>query len=345
MRIATLQYSPTLGSVSQNILRANALLAATPLPERLDLLVLPELAFTGYNFPSLEAITPFLEPTAAGPSTQWAIATATRLNCTVIVGYPERSQTPAATTAPDSTTDTAEPHPPSPKNYNSIVTIAPSGQVLANYRKSFLYYTDETWASEGQPHLSPPFFCAPLGSLCDGAAVGQGICMDINPRRFTAPWHAYEFAHAMLAGRARLVVLSMAWLTRLLPDELAMEPGRPDMETVAYWLERFNPLVAGLRAGEGEVIVVFANRCGIEGDVTGGVEVRGEVDGIVTGLVGMGDRACYAGSSCVMRFQRGSVRMYERGPDEVAILGKGEEGCLVVDTEMPARFLLSHKTG
>ncbi|KAI7057213.1 hypothetical protein KC352_g44228, partial [Hortaea werneckii] len=57
-----------------------------------------------------------------------------------------------------------------------------------------------------------------------------------------------------------------------------------------------------------------------------------------------GDRVCYAGSSCVMRFQGGNVRMFEKRTGEVAVLGKAEEGVLCVDTEKPARFLLSTKT-
>ncbi|KAK3637131.1 hypothetical protein LTR56_013863 [Elasticomyces elasticus] len=325
MRIATLQFAPTLGAVDANIQHANNLLDK-PRPARIDLLVLPELAFSGYNFPSLEAITPFLEPTASGVSTQWAITTARRLHCHVILGYPEIYR--------DATTGETS-------NYNATVTVAPSGEILANYRKSFLYYTDEAWASEGHSSVSQqqPFFCSPsLGQL---GSIGHGICMDINPYKFTAPWTAYEFANTMLKADVKLIVLSMAWLTRLNEQDLVLEPERPDMETVAYWLERFQPLLRS-NADE-EVVVVFANRCGTEGNRislgTGNVQVEnGQVE------VEEGDRVCYAGSTCVMRFQGGQVRMFEKPGHEVAILGKGEEGVLVVDTEQPARFLLQQKT-
>ncbi|KAK4897676.1 hypothetical protein LTR49_027952 [Elasticomyces elasticus] len=57
-----------------------------------------------------------------------------------------------------------------------------------------------------------------------------------------------------------------------------------------------------------------------------------------------GDRVCYAGSTCVTTFQGGQVRIFEKPGHEVAILGKGGEGILVVDTEQPARFLLQQKT-
>lgn len=54
--------------------------------------------------------------------------------------------------------------------YNSAVLVSPQGNVLANYRKSFLFTTDETWAEEG-----PGFFAGDFkGSL---GSVAMGICM------------------------------------------------------------------------------------------------------------------------------------------------------------------------
>lgn len=311
MRIATLQFSPSLGAVQHNIDRANTLLSNlrdTPL----DLLVLPELAFSGYNFPSLEAIKPYLEPTTAGTTSEWAMATAKLLHCHVIVGYPEIHT--------DRTTGQST-------NYNSTVTVSPTGEILMNYRKSFLYYTDETWAREGpngsareHTSLNRPFFCGPLGKL---GMTGHGICMDINPYRFLAPWTDYEFANAVLTSGVRLVVLSMAWLTRLLPEDLQREPRRPDMETVAYWLERFFPLIESKPSEE--IIVVFANRCGTEGNRVGSFHIENGEE------VEMGNQVCYAGSSCVMKFQGGMVSMFDKA-DGPAMVGKGEEGVLLVDT-------------
>lgn len=317
MRVAVLQFAPTLGKVEHNIQRANRFLEGSR-PDHFDLLVLPELAFAGYNFPNLEAITPFLEPTAAGPTTQWAIRTAQLFQCYVIVGYPE-----IHTDAEGKTT-----------NYNATVTVSHKGDIINNYRKSFLYYTDETWATEGflSTTSKAPFFCGPLGEL---GTVGHGICMDINPYKFTAPWSAYEFATTMLQGNVRLVVLSMAWLTRLTPQELLVEPDAPDMETVAYWLERFRPFSE--TAQKEDTIVVFANRCGTEGNIVGSMQVENGAE------VEEGDRVCYAGSSCVMRFQSSQVRMFQKGQHEVAVLGKAEEGLLVVNTDQSAKFLLQHK--
>ncbi|KAI5297409.1 Carbon-nitrogen hydrolase, partial [Ascosphaera atra] len=94
MRIATLQFAPAVGAVDENIRRADELLAELQekvrrFDRQLDLLVLPEMALTGYNFPSAEAITPCLETIGEGPSATWAAKAANKLNCAVCVGYPE----------------------------------------------------------------------------------------------------------------------------------------------------------------------------------------------------------------------------------------------------------------
>ncbi|GAB7347856.1 hypothetical protein MBLNU459_g5387t1 [Dothideomycetes sp. NU459] len=302
MRIATLQMASRLGEVERNMQKADQLIEGAN-PVQLDLLVLPEMVFSGYNFLSLEAITPFLEPSNAGPSTDWAKRTARRLQCVVAVGYPE-------ITASDP-----------PQRYNSVVSVSPTGEVLATYRKTFLYYTDDTWASEGDAG----FFHGALGSV--GQAC-MGICMDINPRKFVAPWTAYEFATHCVGADAPLVVLSMAWLTRLLPRELQDRALQPDLETLTYWIERFRPIMGSKR--EGGVVLVLANRCGNEpGTVVPGADQEGTDDGEQV--------VSYAGSSCVLRIQDGAVQLFD-------ILGRAEETLLIADTDEPPRFALQAKT-
>jgi len=305
MRIGILQFAPQLHSLESNIHKADSLIADLA-PSTVDLLVLPELAFTGYNYPSLASITPHLEPTTSGRTTAWAIATARRLRCHVTVGYPERSiSTPS-------------------KNYNSTVTVSPTGDVIAHYRKSFLYYTDETWASEGDEG----FFFGSLGALGD---VAMGICMDINPYKFEAPWGMCEFATHCVAKGARTVVLSMAWLTRLAPAELTA-PGqmeRPDLDTVMYWLQRFQPLLQAEREVGEDVVVVLANRSGSE---------PGKVAGVSQGVDENGEEVVsYAGSSCVIKVRHGEVQIYD-------MLGRAEEKLLIVDTDSNPRYMLAQKT-
>ena len=169
MRIACLPFNPELGKLAENVAHANSLLEAAS-PQNIDLLVLSELAFTGiassasfpmptyvhfidhktgYNYPSLASILPHLEPTLSGPSTTWAKVTASRLNCIVTVGYPELYTPPPAPSTNTQDLSPAEEF----IAYNSTVTVSPTGLVLAHYRKTHLYYTDETWAKESPSAL------------------------------------------------------------------------------------------------------------------------------------------------------------------------------------------------
>ncbi|CAK7223971.1 hypothetical protein SCUCBS95973_005360 [Sporothrix curviconia] len=162
MRIGCLQFSPQVGDVYNNLNRADAVLnkASVQDAEGLDLLVLPELAFTGYNFRSLAEITPYLEPSGSGISALWARTTALKLNCNVVVGYPEK-------------VDVTQKWPASPEFYNSAIIVNRDGETIANYRKSFLYAIDETWALEGRDG----FF---EGYIPDLGDVAMGICMDLK---------------------------------------------------------------------------------------------------------------------------------------------------------------------
>jgi protein N-terminal amidase len=179
------------------------------------------------------------------------------------------------------------------------VTVSPTGKILANYRKTFLYYTDETWSAEGPSN----FYSGTLGTLGN---VTLGICMDINPYKFTAPWSAYEFASAALHAQSPIICVSMAWLTNLSAEELMHEPHSPDLTTVTYWIERFQPLVDKSRDSP-PIHVILANRSGMEKTV------------------------CYAGSSTVMKIENGNVSLFET-------LGKYEEKCLVVDFDERPKF-------
>ncbi|KAJ5524662.1 Carbon-nitrogen hydrolase [Penicillium frequentans] len=313
MRIATLQFAPKLGDVEGNIRRANEILnrgkllslgssrrsksnsdlTATIEIERLrpDVLILPELALTGYNFPSLEAIKPFLEPAGTGRSATWARDIAKRLNCKVCIGYPEIEI--------GNGTDPA-------KYYNSLLVVNQHGEIVHNYRKCFLYYTDETWAAEGNvergfhelefhsrddaQHVSGDLVgdihrsADNCGDKGDGDVVGSassnkkvatsfGICMDINPYKFEAPYTAYEFASRVLESQSQLVILSMAWLSMHSREALAALNREPDMDTFSYWLQRFMPLLekemqharnVDEEDTPKQVVIVFANRAGEE---------------------------------------------------------------------------------
>ncbi|KAK4211420.1 hypothetical protein QBC37DRAFT_12710 [Rhypophila decipiens] len=234
---------------------------------------------TGYNFKSLEEIKPYLEPSGSGITSLWARTTALKYDCTVAVGYPEKAHNARQATE---------------ERYNSLIMVNGDGETVGNYRKSFLYYTDATWAQEGGGFFS--------GQVEELGQVAAGICMDINPYRFEAPWHAFEFAFHILEVKANLVIVSMAWLTREDSSTFTPFPHEPDMETMTYWVQRLEPVIRS--EIEDEIIVVFANRCGIEDDVV------------------------YAGTSAVVGVKNGEVSVY-------GLLGRGVKELLIVNTDLP----------
>lgn len=264
----------------------------------------------GYNFPSLEAIRPYLEPAGEGPTAKWAKETAKRLKCKVCVGYPEIENASSLTlelTAPsDNKSQGAGPESKKSeeeKYYNSLLVVDENGEVLLNYRKAFLYYTDETWAAEGSPERGFCTLSFDSSSLNESGILSEatsnnssvylpkeeekkrkkkqvatsfGICMDINPYRFEAPFTAWEFANRVLDSKSELVIVSMAWLSLLSREELDNLADKPEMDTFKYWIRRFWPLlekkmnhdtnvdVSDEGEDEKKVIIVFANRAGEE---------------------------------------------------------------------------------
>ena len=309
MKLAALQFDARLGQVGINIARADAILAASPLKD-VGLLVLPELAFTGYNH-TRASIASLLEPTAKGVSTEWAILTAAKFDCLVTVGYPERC-TVSGTSEADGLELLA---------YNSTVTVDQHGKVLAHYRKTHLYYTDESWAKEGPEKwlvTDLPFHKHADTEVKDPKVLKAafGICMDLNPYQFTAPWDAYEFCTAAIEGQAQILVLSMAWLSSLPADELRELPLEPDFSTFSYWINRLMPFLET----DNEVIVVCANRAGEED----GTNPCGQLE----------EGVRYAGTSWIGKLSNGRVSVW-------GMLGRHEEGLLLADLEEPSKINFS----
>ncbi|RGP78166.1 hypothetical protein FLONG3_3735 [Fusarium longipes] len=290
MRIGCLQFAPQVADVDNNLNRADAVLSRAN-PDDLDLLVLPELAFSGYNFKSLQDIAPFLEYSGSGITSLWARTVALKYNCVVTVGYPEK-------------VDLSMRWPANPEYYNSTIVVNAEGETIANYRKAFLYYTDESWALEG----NEGFFDGWIPGLGN---TSIGICMDLNPYKYEAPWDAFEFAFHVLEAGSNIVIVSMAWMTREEPRKFTRMPNEPDMDTLTYWVTRLEPLIR--QDTRDEIIVVFCNRCGSEDDVL------------------------YAGTSAVIGILDGEVRVY-------GLLGRGEKELLVVDTNEKPYAKMVHRT-
>ena len=71
MKIALCQFAPIHGNVQSNMDKASGLLQGYTDKDAIDLLILPEMAFSGYVFKSKEDILPFIEDFENGVCIQW----------------------------------------------------------------------------------------------------------------------------------------------------------------------------------------------------------------------------------------------------------------------------------
>ncbi|KAI7897538.1 carbon-nitrogen hydrolase, partial [Cokeromyces recurvatus] len=227
---ACCQFDPKWGDVEGNMNKASSLLREYKEGD-IDILILPEMAFTGYVFNSIEEIMPYLEDSEKGPTVKWAKEQETiaiRLKCFVIVGYPQKKDQ---------------------FNYNSICCVNSNGEVILTYQKSFLYETDENWATEGSGFISTH-----INGL---GKVGFGICMDLNPYKFKANFYDYEFANYHLNQDTEIILCSMAWLKSKEDNDMN---NYSIANTVKYWASRLLPLMKTKK----HVIFVACNRTGSE---------------------------------------------------------------------------------
>lgn len=193
------QLNPQIGHIEDTLVRARALINRI---ERYspDLVVFPEFALTGYNFHSRAEISPYLCHPKEGPAWEFCQQLSKRLSCVTVMGYPERSDGQRA--------------------YNSAIVVDEKGQLAFNYRKSFMYYTEDEWQCSENPEGFQTF-AMPLknkardshGRLHDiSLRSAIGICMDLSPYQFKAPFHDYEFSSFQAERGTELIICPMAWL-------------------------------------------------------------------------------------------------------------------------------------
>lgn len=206
LRIAIVQLNPQIGQVQSTVGRTWELLEKfksriSNTQKRPDIVVFPEFALTGYNFHSRDQILPYCCTPNDGPSYELARKVSSTFQCYTVIGYPERTE------------DTS-------KLYNSALVVSPQGEVIFNYRKSFLYETDEEWGCLENPQGFQTFPLTFKDAAKDNRGNAQdvtlktsiGICMDLSPYKFQAPFHDYEFATYNLDQGTELIICPMAWL-------------------------------------------------------------------------------------------------------------------------------------
>lgn len=144
MRVGFYQYDPVFGDVKRNLDTVAAAL------ERIeaDLIVLPELFASGYQFVSKEEAWELSEPVPDGLTTRRLVELAKQRRMHLVAGLPERSDDVC---------------------YNSAVVVGPSGY-LGCYRKTHLFFEETLWFQPGDSG----FRVWDIGS----ARIGVMVCFD-----------------------------------------------------------------------------------------------------------------------------------------------------------------------
>src|SRR5581483_6487623 len=112
-RVAAIQFEPTLGEKEQNIHQLLCLVKEA-IEHNARLIVLPEMATTGYCWADRSEIAPYVEP-VPGPTTDRFQQLATMHNCYIAVTLPEVD-------------------PATQAYYNSVALLGPEGYI-GTYRK------------------------------------------------------------------------------------------------------------------------------------------------------------------------------------------------------------------
>jgi len=141
MRVGFVQFAPVLGRPERNLERAEAL------APQAELLVLPELCASGYNFESKAQADELAEP-AEGPTLEAAKRIARKTGAAVVAGFSERA---------------------AGGNYNSAL-LADSNGLLGVYRKTHLFENEKDFFLPGDSGFK-------VWDVA-GAKVGLMVCFD-----------------------------------------------------------------------------------------------------------------------------------------------------------------------
>lgn len=180
MKVAFHQFDPKLGKIDYNLKKVEKNLSKV---KKLDLLVLPELCNSGYNFRDKKEALQFAEEIPQGKSTKFLITLAKKKNCFIVAGINEKKGNAL---------------------YNSAVLVGPQGYI-GTYRKLHLFFKEKNVFEPG--NLGLPIF------NIKGVKLGILICFDW---RFPEAWRILALKGAqIIAHPSNLIVPKLSF--RALP--------------------------------------------------------------------------------------------------------------------------------
>lgn len=217
MKVLLVQFEPKYKTPKESRKRAEKVIKKYhgKLLKGVDIILLPEMAFSGYNFKTREDIKE-VAIESEQESIEFAKKYSTKYKTGVVIGYPRY----------DKDKDLC---------FNSQLVMNPNAEIISVYDKCFLYYNDKTWATEGNCFkiIELPWINKKNG---ESVKAVQAICMDINPKDFEAPSDKYELASFVKAEKADVILFSSAWTTE--------EPDTNDsLRHIQYWASRLTPLL------------------------------------------------------------------------------------------------------
>ena len=162
MRAGFFQFDPQFGEVAKNLDVVTSRLEQA----EADLIVLPELFASGYQFVSQEEVQRLAEPVPDGPTTRRLLEIAKRRRMHLVAGLPEQAGS---------------------RCYNSAVVVGPSG-FLGCYRKTHLFYEETLFFTAGDSG----FQVWDIGP----AKIGVMICFD---------WYYPESARSLAVQGADII--------------------------------------------------------------------------------------------------------------------------------------------
>lgn len=172
VRVACIQFEPAFGEVEKNLAAMEMRIRAAH-EKGAQIVVLPELADTGYVFEQAAELESLSAEIPAGRSAQFLITLARELDIHIVSGLAERAG------------DTF---------YNSAIICGPQGYI-GTYRKLHLWNRENLFFARGD--LGLPVFDTPLGR------IGVAICYD--------GWFPETFRGLALKG-ATLVCVPTNWV-------------------------------------------------------------------------------------------------------------------------------------
>ncbi|MFC1606439.1 nitrilase-related carbon-nitrogen hydrolase [Candidatus Latescibacterota bacterium] len=144
MKVGYIQFRPEFGNIDTNIEAMKHLISST----EAELLILPELATTGYTFSTKEELKNIAEPFDGSPSLDRLQAVARGRSCGIVVGFAELS---------------------GDRLYNSAALLRPDG-TRELYRKNHLFGAENTFFDKGDIPFDVHEF--------NGVKLGIMVCFD-----------------------------------------------------------------------------------------------------------------------------------------------------------------------